>query len=134
MKAHIGVDVGSGLVHTLTGTAANEADITPMAAPLQGEEEAVFADAGYTGADKRPEHEDGGVAWNIAIKRGIIKALPKGLREMAESVERALAQLRAPVEHSFHIVKTCSDIRRCATAASTRTRHSSTPCSPRLTW
>ena len=105
MKAHIGVDVASGVVHTVTGTAANEADITQMAAVLHGSEEAVFADAGYTGADKRPEHADREVSWNIAIKRSIIKALPKGLRDMAEPVERALAQVRAPVEHPFHIVK-----------------------------
>src|SRR5947209_11779688 len=105
MKAHIGVDSESGLVHTVTGTAANEADITQMAAVLHGSEEAVFADAGYTGADKRPEHADREVSVNIAIKRSIIKALPKGLRDMAEPVERALAQVRAPVEHPFHIVK-----------------------------
>jgi transposase, IS5 family len=105
MKAHIGVDVASGVVHTLTGTAANEADITQMAAVLHGQEEAVFADAGYTGADKRPEHADRDVSWNIAIKRSIIKALPKALRDLAEPVERALAQVRAWVEHPFHIVK-----------------------------
>ena len=105
MKAHIGVDVASGVVHTVKGTAANEADINQMAAVLHGAEEDVFADAGYTGADKRPEHEDRDVSWNIAIKRGIIKALPKGLRDLAEPVERALAQVRAVVEHPFHIVK-----------------------------
>jgi IS5 family transposase len=105
MKAHIGVDVVSGVVHTLTGTAANEADITQMAAVLHGQEEAVFADAGYIGADKRPEHAERDVSWNIAIKRGIIKALPKALRDLAEPVERALAQLRAPVEHPFHVIK-----------------------------
>jgi transposase, IS5 family len=105
MKAHIGVDVASGVVHTLTGTAANEADINQMAAVLHGQEEAVFADAGYTGADKRPEHEDRGVSWNIAIKRSIIKALPKSLRDLAEPVERALSQVRAWVEHPFHVVK-----------------------------
>jgi IS5 family transposase len=105
MKAHIGVDVASGLVHTVVGTAANEADINQMAAVLHGAEEDVFADAGYTGADKRPEHEDRDVCWNIAIKRSIIKALPKGLRDLAEPVERALAQVRAWVEHPFHIVK-----------------------------
>src|SRR6266852_2608952 len=85
MKAHIGVDVASGVVH--------------------GREEAVFADAGYTGADKRPEHEDREVSWNIAIKRSIIKALPKSLRDLAEPVERALSQVRAWVEHPFHVVK-----------------------------
>ena len=105
MKAHIGVDVASGVVHTVTGTAANEADINQTAALLHGQEEDVFADAGYTGADKRPEHEDRDVSWNIAIKRSIIKALPKGLRDLAEPVERALAQVRAWVEHPFHIVK-----------------------------
>jgi IS5 family transposase len=105
MKAHIGVDVASGVVHTLTGTAANEADINQMAALLHGREEAVFADAGYAGADKRPEHEDREVSWNIAIKRRTIKALPKRLRDLAEPVERALSQVRAWVEHPFHIVK-----------------------------
>src|SRR5882672_8274720 len=105
MKAHIGVDVASGLVHTFTGTAANEADINQTAALLHGREEAVFADAGYTGAEKRPEHADREVSWNIAIKRGIIKALPKVLRDLAEPVERALSQVRAWVEHPFHIVK-----------------------------
>ena len=69
------------------------------------QENDVFADAGYTGADKRPEHADRDVAWNIAIKRSIIKALPKALRDLAEPVERALAQVRAWVEHPFHIVK-----------------------------
>src|SRR6185295_1982079 len=44
-------------------------------------------------------------SWNIAIKRGIIKALPKGLRDVAEPVERALSQVRAWVEHPFHIIK-----------------------------
>jgi IS5 family transposase len=105
MKAHIGVDVASGVVHSVVGTAANEADINQMAAVLHGREEAVFADAGYTGADKRPEHADRDVSWNITIRRSIIKALPKALRELAEPVERALAQVRAWVEHPFHIVK-----------------------------
>ena len=105
MKARIGVDVASGLVHTVTGTAANKADIAQTAALLHGEEEDVFGDAGYTGADKRPELADCDVSWNIAIKRSIIKALPQALRELAEPIERALSQVRAVVEHPFHIVK-----------------------------
>ena len=105
MKAHIGVDVASGLVHTVVGTAANEADINQTAALLHGEEEDVFGDAGYAGAGKRPELTDRNVSWNIAIRRGIIKALPQTLREVAEPVERALSQVRAVVEHPFHILK-----------------------------
>jgi IS5 family transposase len=105
MKAHIGVDVASGVVHTLVGTAANKADITQTAALLHGREEAVFADAGYTGAAKRPELADRDLSWNVAIKRSIITALPKALRDLVEPVERALAQVRAVVEHPFHVVK-----------------------------
>jgi IS5 family transposase len=105
MKAHIGVDVASGVVHTVVGTAANEADINQMAAVLHGRESAVFADAGYTGADKRSEHEGREVAWNIAIKRSIIKALPERLRDWAQAVETALSRVRAWVEHPFHVVK-----------------------------
>jgi IS5 family transposase len=105
MKAHIGVDVASGLVHTIAGTAANESDITQTATLLHGQQEAVFGDAGYNGADKRPELADREVSGNIAIKRSLIKALPKGLRELAEPVERALAQVRAVVESPFHIVE-----------------------------
>jgi len=105
MKAHIGVDVASGVVHSLTGTAANEADINQMAAVLHGREEAVFADAGYTGAAKRPEHEDREVSWNIAVKRSIIKALPERLRDWAAAMETALSKVRAWVEHPFHVVK-----------------------------
>jgi transposase, IS5 family len=98
MKAHIGVDVASGVVHSLAGTAANEADINQMAAVLHGAEEVVFADAGYTGAERD-------VSWFIAAKRSGVKALPAGEREEAAAVERALAQLRAPVEHPFHVLK-----------------------------
>jgi transposase, IS5 family len=72
---------------------------------LHGQEEVVFADAGYTGAAKRPEHAERAVSWHIAVKRGIIKALPKALRDPAEPAERARALVRVWVEHPFHIVK-----------------------------
>ena len=102
----------------------------------------MFGDAGDTGADKRPELADRDVSWNIAIRRSIIKALPQALREVAEPVERALSQVRAVVEHPFHIVKNpglrrgriCSATRSCAIAASTRTPRSCILCSPWLTW
>src|SRR5947208_14621542 len=74
MKAHIGVDVASGVVHTVVGTAATEAGLNQTAALLYGQEEAVFADAGYTGADTRPALEDGEVPWNSAITRRTVKA------------------------------------------------------------
>jgi transposase, IS5 family len=65
-KAHIGVDAASGWVHSTITTAANVADITATANLLHGEEKAVFADAGYTGAEQRAELKDQDVAWYIA--------------------------------------------------------------------
>jgi IS5 family transposase len=53
MKAHIGVDAESGLVHTVIGTAANVNDVTQATQLLHGQEQDVFADAGYQGVDKR---------------------------------------------------------------------------------
>ena len=68
MKAHIGADVESGLVHHVHGTAANVADVTQVAELLHGEENAVYADAGYTGVEKREEHENRNVIRHIAVR------------------------------------------------------------------
>jgi len=46
MKAHIGVDAHSGLVHSVVGTAASVNDVTQAGVLLHGEEEAAFGDAG----------------------------------------------------------------------------------------
>ena len=55
MKAHIGVDADSGLVHTVIGTSGNVADVTEGNSLLHGEETDAFGDAGYQGAHKRPD-------------------------------------------------------------------------------
>jgi IS5 family transposase len=106
MKGHIGVDVDSGVVHTVTGTAANVSDISETEHLLHGKEEMVFADAGYVGAEKRPELKDKPVTWYIAKKRGTVKNMPEGrLKELTQAVERTKAQIRSIVEHPFHIIK-----------------------------
>lgn len=55
MKAHIGVDADSGLVHTVKGTAGHVHDITEGNSLLHGQESVVFADAGYQGIEKRAD-------------------------------------------------------------------------------
>jgi IS5 family transposase len=67
MKAHIGVDAESGLVHTVIGTSGNVNDIVPANSLLHGEEDTVFADSGYRGAHKRPD-ANAGVTWHIAVR------------------------------------------------------------------
>jgi IS5 family transposase len=105
MKAHIGADRDSGLVHTIVGTAANVSDVTVGNALLHGEETDVFADAGYQGADKRDDAT--GANWHVAMKPSVRKKWKKQPRigKLLDFVERVKAAVRAKVEHPFHIVK-----------------------------
>ena len=106
MKAHIGVDAESGLVHTLVTTAANVSDVTQASQLLHGEEKDVFGDAGYQGVEKREENKDSRVAWHIAMRPGKRRALPDDARgRMDEMIEKCKATVRAKVEHPFHYVK-----------------------------
>ena len=106
MKAHIGVDAQSGLVHTLIGTAANISDVTQAQALLHGDETEAFGDAGYQGVEKRDENLECPVTWHIALRPGKRKALrdtPQG--NLVEWIEHTKASIRAKVEHPFHVVK-----------------------------
>ncbi|TRO41701.1 IS5 family transposase [Pseudomonas sp. ALS1131] len=107
MKAHIGADAESGLVHSVVGTAANVADVTQVDQLLHGEENVVCADAGYTGVEKRPEHEGREVIWQIAARRSTYKKLSKrsALYKAKRKIEKAKAQVRAKVEHPFRVIK-----------------------------
>ncbi|HGM7920895.1 TPA: IS5 family transposase [Pseudomonas aeruginosa] len=107
MKAHIGADAESGLVHSVVGTAANVADVTQVDKLLHGEENMVGADAGYTGVEKRPEHEGREVIWQIAARRSTYKKLSKrsALYKAKRKIEKAKAQVRAKVEHPFRVIK-----------------------------
>ena len=105
MKAHIGVDAESGLVHTVLGTAANVNDVTKGHDLLHGDEQVVFADAGYQGAMKRPEAT--GVAWHVAMRPGKRRALDKQseIGALLDKAEKLKASIRAKVEHPFRIIK-----------------------------
>ncbi|HZI33639.1 MAG TPA: IS5 family transposase [Candidatus Binatia bacterium] len=108
MKAHIGADRDSKLVHTVVVTAANVADIAKTAELLHGQERQVHADAGYTGVEKRAEIVvlERKIDWQIARKRGHIKTMMEGAeKETRKAIEKTKASVRAFVEHPFHIVK-----------------------------
>ena len=137
MKAHIGADASSGLVHTVVGTAANVSDISQMHELLHGQEKAVHADAGYIGVEKRPEiiarHNE--VDWRIAAKRGKVKAMAESwVKDLSLGYEKLKAQVRARVEHPFHVIKTSSSIARRGIGDSGRTPRNCTASSPCPTW
>ena len=105
MKAHVGVDAESGLVHTVIATPANVNDVTQAGALLHGDEEDAFGDAGYRGVDKR--EEAAGPHWHVAMQPGkrrqLDLACPRA--QLLERVEQLKASIRAKVEHPFHMVK-----------------------------
>jgi len=108
MKAHVGLDVESGLVHRVVGAAANVSDVSQSRRLLHGREKRVHGDAGYQGMEKRPEMNDLAAKpeWLIAAKRGKIKAMAEGFhRSVLTEWERRKSQVRALVEHPFHIIK-----------------------------
>jgi IS5 family transposase len=104
MKAHIGADAESGLVHTVVTTPANEADVAVAEELLHGKEDVVYADAGYTGADKRVARKH--LRWEIAAKRSRIQVMPEGRAKRAmQRREHRKASIRAKVEHPFRVIK-----------------------------
>ena len=106
MKAHIGVDADSGLVHTVRGTSGNVADVVEAASLLHGQETDVFADAGYQGAHRRPDAK-APVKWHIAMRPGQRRALDKNrpVDALVDQLERLKAGIRAKVEHPFRVIK-----------------------------
>ncbi len=77
MKAHIGVDEFSGLVHDVNCKAANVADVTVTHTLLHGKEDSVFGDSGYTGAGKRNELQECEAAFFITASPPRSKASAK---------------------------------------------------------
>ena len=105
MKAHVGVDAESGLVHTVIGTAANVHDINEAEALLHGHETDVYADAGYQGIEKRCQANP--VRWHVAMRPGRRRQLNLNdrLDAILDQIERLKAGIRAKVEHPFRVLK-----------------------------
>lgn len=109
-KAHIGVDKDSGLVHTVKATAANVHDVTETSQLLTGDENEVYGDSGYLGAEKREdavaENESGRkIRYKINLRPSQIKKLSKEEQAVVKEAEHAKSSVRAKVEHVFGVVK-----------------------------
>lgn len=106
MKAHIGVDADSGLVHTVRGTSGNVSDVLEANSLLHGQEAHAFGDAGYQGVDKRPDASKS-ARWHVALRPGLRRALDKDrpVEALMDQLERTKASIRAKVEHPFRVLK-----------------------------
>ena len=103
MKVHVGVDSETGVVHSMTTTAANAHDVTEAHRLLHGGESRVWGDAGYQGVRQREENRGLEVEWQVALRPGQRRKLEPGSEEAFS--ERAKASVRAKVEHPFLKVK-----------------------------
>ena len=106
MKAHIGADAESGLVHTVRGTSGNVSDVAEGNSLLHGQETVAFGDAGYQGIQKRPD-ANADVTWHVAMRPGKRKALNKenAADALIDKAEKIKAGIRAKVEHPFRVIK-----------------------------
>ena len=101
MKVHIGVDTDSGLVHTLTGTAANVADVNVLGELLHGGEQSLHGDSAYHSKELKAHAEASGIEFNVNERGTRHRPLTKTQRAR----NRRLSRVRATVEHPFLVVK-----------------------------
>ena len=101
MKAHVGVDASSGLVHTAGVTSGNVHDAKVMDRLVRDDDTAVYGDKGYASDAKKRAAEATGVLW--AVKE---KAKPGGrLTARQRARNRRVGKVRAKVEHVFRVIK-----------------------------
>ena len=101
MKAHIGVDARSGLVHTVGVTSGSVHDATVMERLIRDDDTAVYGDKGYASGARKRAAEAAGVLW--AVKE---KGTPgRRLTVRQRTRNRRFGKVRAKVEHVFRVMK-----------------------------
>lgn len=101
MKAHIGVDSRTKLIHAVVATAANVHDSQVLGDLLHGEETRVWGDSAYTGqgdamAAVAPKAKD------FTHEKARRNA---PLTEAQKAKNTTKSRVRAKVEHAFHVIK-----------------------------
>lgn len=109
MKCHIGVDAGSGLVHSMTVTAANVNDVVETAKLLREDDEVVYGDAGYVGAQNRPEIANdehfSKIDFRVNRRPGKLPHVSDNAIDWERYIENRKSSVRCKVEHVFRIIK-----------------------------
>lgn len=101
MKAHIGVDSRTKLIHSVVATAANVHDSQLLPDLLHGEETRVWGDSAYTGqGEVLREHAPR--ATDFTNHKG---CRGRALNEEDKARNRTKSKVRAKVEHPFLVIK-----------------------------
>lgn len=101
MKAHIGVDSRTRLIHSVVATAANVHDSQVLGDLLHGEERRLYGDSAYTG-QKETLSEHAPHAKDFTQKKAFRN---KPLTEQDKSRNKNKSSIRSRVEHVFHVIK-----------------------------
>ena len=109
MKSHIGVDAGSGYVHSLVTTAANAHDITVASRLIRDDDEVMYGDSGYVGIEKREEVQASPhlstMTYRVNRRYKSVQRMPEGFIDWEKQIERRKSSVRSKVEHPFLIIK-----------------------------
>lgn len=101
MKVHVGADINSGIVHTVSVTPANVADVTELPHVLREDDRAVLGDAGYVHNELKRAARKAGVFWGVALKARPKHKLSAGHKRR----NRKMSSVRSRVEHIFRVMK-----------------------------
>ena len=121
MKAHVGTDAGTGYIHSLTVTAANNHDITEAHNLIRKDDDVVYGDSGYLGIQNRAEIKNDSHKSQIEYR---INKKPGKMRKAAKTgnigaiwdkaIEKTKSSVRSKVEHVFNILKNIFGYRKTA--------------------
>jgi|SRR5215510_335205 len=109
MKCHVGVDAGSGYIHSLETTPANVHDIVVASKLIREDDGVVYGDAGYLGLGKREEVKESehlsSIDYRINKRFGSVQKSSDNVHNWDKVIERSKSSVRSKVEHVFLIVK-----------------------------
>ena len=109
MKCHVGVDVGTGYVHTMEVTSANVHDVTVASELIREDDEVVYGDSGYLGIEKREEVAQNehlsSVDYRINLRPGRFPKVSDNAIDWTRQIEKRKSSVRSKVEHIFRIIK-----------------------------
>ena len=110
-KMHVGVDAGTGMVHTMMVTAANVNDSTVAYELLREDDEVVYGDSAYCALEKHEEIQNDPNLSKIDFRVNSQKPYRKNTWESGPVIywfrlmEYQKSRVRCKVEYVFHIIK-----------------------------
>jgi IS5 family transposase len=111
-RLHIGVDAGSGCIHSLEVTAANAPERDEAVKLIREDDEVVYGDAGYVGIEEREDVKSdphlSQIDWRINQKKPYTKKNPwkpgEGIR-WHKYFNWQKSRVRCKVEYAFLVIK-----------------------------